>query len=134
MTVILITAVVAGGGVECHKLVRRALLFRSKAADNARLDAAYRVRAGLEDQHAQGLKEMVSKREMPIEYVGASINIAESDARDYRKRAEYHRALKRKYGQAASWPWESIQPDPPAPLVMDDFLRAVHTPARAESH
>jgi hypothetical protein len=120
MTVILIAAVVAGGGVECLKLVRRALLFRSKAADNGRLEAAFRVRAGLEDQHARALKESVSKREMPIEYAGASINIAAADARDYRKRAEHHRELKRNYGQAVLRPWESILPDPPAPLVRED--------------
>jgi hypothetical protein len=121
MTLILISAVVAGGGVQCRKLVRRALLFRSKAANNARLEMAYRGLAEAENQHARGLKEMVAKRKMPIEYTGASINIAEANARDYRKRAEYHRELKRKYGQAASRPWEPIQTDPPAPLVREDF-------------
>jgi hypothetical protein len=124
LTVIFMTVMI-GGSLALMRMNRQAQLFKKQQlyhtlAARAFADhiAGCRARAKTDESAAQAIR--AKKPVSPADEVRARDLLA--NARWWReneaatsKQLEYHTALAHKYGRAASSPWKTVSPDPPAP-------------------
>jgi tetratricopeptide (TPR) repeat protein len=142
MAAVAVLALILGGSVEAVRLRRQRDEFLKKAAEHAaREELALEMERSFVEmaQFSQSLSERLAPRlnRFGLRVAGGRLaEIAEKqsgmvkqqneDAAKqrgqavlYHKSAAYHAALKRKYRDAASRPWRSIEPDPVPPDPAD---------------
>jgi hypothetical protein len=142
MSLILLVAMLLGGGVLAGRLAKRAAAYRRTSEEHATLEQCYRTMIRIEEGSIQsGKRNLISAANMLLSLrtphpfgdregsretlralwnsIGcdAILEIEESTRRleEYRAIAAHQAMLRAKYRRAASHPWEMVPPDPPAP-------------------
>jgi len=144
MAVVALTALVLSGSIEAVKLkqqrdtyLKQAVLHEQKEAFWRKMEQTDIKMAQLRESSLEAQKSMRTTARQEIEALsGARRELSErvdrvladdlkqkeefaeryrANVARYHKMATYYAALMRKYRAAASRPWRSIDPDPPAP-------------------